>query len=255
MGRTILVTGSASGIGAAVRQRIMAKGGRVIGADLRNADIEVDLGTADGRKRLVEEVTRIAPDGLDGVLAGAGISATERAADIISINYFGAVATLEGLRPLLSHSLRGRAVAISSASAILDIHQPTLDACLADNESVARDAIMESPQLAYFTSKKALALWVRRAAIQSEWGGSNILLNAIAPGVIETPMTRPLLSDPEMLRIMSEYSNPMAVPNFAKPEEVAELIDFLLNMEGHYILGQTIFIDGGNDAIKRPETI
>lgn len=255
MSRTILVTGSASGIGAAVRSRLIAEGHRVIGADLRDADIEVDLGSAAGRARLIEAATRMAPEGLDGVLAGAGISGTKDAVDIMSVNYFGAVATLDGLRPLLARSPRGRAVAISSASAILDVHQPTIDACLGGNEAAAREAITESPQLAYFTSKKALALWVRHAAIRPEWGGANILINAVAPGVIETPMTRPLLADPEMVRIMSEYSNPMAVPGYAKPEEVAELIDFLLNMEGHYILGQTIFIDGGNDAIKRPDMI
>jgi len=50
-------------------------------------------------------------------------------------------------------------------------------------------------------------------------------------------------------------SNPIAVEKFAGPEDVAELLDFLLNFEGNYILGQTYFIDGGTDAIIRPDHV
>ena len=117
MSRTIVVTGAASGIGAATRDRLEHGGHRVIGVDLRNSDIDADLGTAAGRTAMIDQVTRLAPDGVDAVLAGAGISRQGMDRETIAINYFGAVATLEGLRPLLAKSARPRAVAICSRRA------------------------------------------------------------------------------------------------------------------------------------------
>jgi len=110
-----------------------------------------------------------------------------------------------------------------------------------------------SPQLAYMTSKRALSLWLRRAAVDAAWGGAGVLLNGVAPGIVETPMSAPLFRDPAMVALMAQ-SNPMAVEGYAQPEEIAELISYLLTFEGHYLLGQVIFIDGGTDAIMRPQS-
>lgn len=252
MQRTFLLTGSASGIGRATAERLRADGERVIGVDLRDADITVDLGTVDGRAKLADEAARMAPDGLDGVLAGAGISGLNLPRETISINYFGVVATLTSLHPLLIKKPRGRAVAICSTAALLPHDNQVIDACLADDEEAALAAISERPQTAYMTSKRALSLWLRRTAVSKAWGGANILLNGVAPGVIQTPMTKPLFSDPEMVRLMA-LSNPMAVEGYAEAEEIAELIAYLLRFEGHYLIGQVIFNDGGTDAIMRPD--
>jgi NAD(P)-dependent dehydrogenase (short-subunit alcohol dehydrogenase family) len=251
MACTILVTGSASGIGLATRRWLELAGNRVIGVDLRDAEIEVDLCTAAGRATMVSVATDLAPNGLDGVVAGAGISRPDRPADTLALNYFGAVATLEGLRPLLARAARPRAVAICSTAALLPFDAAIVDTCLAHDEGLALAEVSARPELAYPTSKRALSLWLRRAAIRPEWAGSGILLNGVAPGVVETPMTAPLLTDPEMVKLIA-VSNPMAVDGYAKPEEIAELITFLLSLEGHYLLGQVIFNDGGTDALMRP---
>lgn len=251
MSRTIVVTGAASGIGAATVERLKEVGHRVISVDLRNADIEADLGIAAGRAHMVAEVARLAPDGIDGVLAGAGISHRDMPREIVAINYFGAVATLEGLRPLMAQSSRPRAVAICSTAAFLPSNRGVVDLCLGEDEAGALDAMAADPQSAYATSKNALSLWLRRAAIKPEWAGAGILLNGIGPGVVMTPMALPLLDQPEMVKLIS-LSNPIAVEGFARPGEIAELIDFLLGMENHYLLGQIIYIDGGSDAILRP---
>jgi len=250
---TYLLTGSASGIGQATAERLRAAGERVIGVDLCDADIEVDLGAAEGRATMVAEAERLAPEGLDGVLAGAGISTQNRPRETIAINYFGAVATLTGLRPLMARRPRARGVAICSTAALLPFDQPVLDSCLRGDEAGALAAIAERPDTAYMTSKRALSLWLRRTAVTAQWSGANILLNGIAPGVIATPMTAPLFSDPEMVRLMA-LSNPMAVEGYANAGEMAELIDFLLRFQGHYLVGQIIFNDGGTDAIMRPDT-
>ena len=101
--RTAAVTGSASGIGAAVRARLERDGARVIGVDLRGAEIEADLATPAGRKTAVEGVRAACGGTLDALVACAGLGPhVERWAAIVSVNHFGAVAVLAGLRDALS---------------------------------------------------------------------------------------------------------------------------------------------------------
>lgn len=102
--RTYLITGSASGIGAATAALVESRGGRVIRCDLHDADIEVDLSTAEGRKTLTERAAEAGT--IDAVLAVAGGGHR----GIVQTNYFGAVATLDGLRPLMARSGAPRAV-------------------------------------------------------------------------------------------------------------------------------------------------
>ena len=109
MARTAVVTGSASGIGKATRELLESRGERVIGVDLHDADVVVDLTTADGRAGLVDAVRDAAGGGIDAVYAIAGLAAPVPAT--VAVNFFGMVATLEGLRPLLLSSASGQGVA------------------------------------------------------------------------------------------------------------------------------------------------
>jgi NAD(P)-dependent dehydrogenase (short-subunit alcohol dehydrogenase family) len=254
MPRTVLVTGSASGIGQATVARLQAAGDVVIGVDLHDADIKADLGTKEGRAHMIAEAERLSNGRLDAVLAGAGIANFSLPREIVAINYFGAIATLEGLRPLLARSDRARAVAICSTALMLPVDDAVIASCLAGDEAAAQEQILANPATAYSSSKRALALWVRRAAARPEWGGAGLLLNGVGPGVIATPMTNPLFGQPEMVELMRK-SNPMAVKEFAVADEVAELLTFLLGFQNHYLTGQIIFIDGGTDIILRPEQL
>ena len=200
-GRIALVTGAASGIGAATAQLLRRRGATVIGADIREADIAADLSTPDGRAQLCAQAARMAPDGLDMLIAAAGVAHGPPGL-ATAVNYFGVVATLEGLRPLLARR-GGSAVAICSTAGMHDAIIPLLDACRAgDEERAMAVARAEPDQREYATSKRALALWLRQAATRADWAGSNICLNAIAPGLTLTPMTIPLLADPEMATVV-----------------------------------------------------
>jgi NAD(P)-dependent dehydrogenase (short-subunit alcohol dehydrogenase family) len=247
--RTIVVTGSAGGIGRATCARLEKNGDRVIGVDVRDADVIADLGSADGRAAMLAAVERACDGTLDGLVAGAGVMGDTP--DVVSINYFGAVATLEGLRPLLACAPHARAIAISSNSTTT---QPGLqpafaDVCLAGDEAAARAALAQYPGAAYAGSKLALARWVRRAAVTPEWIGAGIALNAVAPGLIATPMTEDSVD--WIMQLGDVFPVPVGRPGEAA--EVAGLLAYLLSEEAGFFCGSMVFMDGGSDAATRAD--
>ena len=99
MKRTYVVTGTASGIGAATADRLAGGSARVIRCDLHDADVVADLTTESGWGKLVADVETATGGVLDGVVAVAGIGDPDPST--VRLNYFGAVAVLEGLLPRL----------------------------------------------------------------------------------------------------------------------------------------------------------
>lgn len=247
MTRPFVVTGAASGIGAATVGWLAARGQRTIGVDCVNAQIVTDLSCASGREEMRDKVSSLAPDGIEGIIACAGI-AGEDGGLMVAVNYFGAVATLELLRPLLAGAERPRAVLIASSALLLPADAPTVKACLAGCEAEAMACARAAPDEAYPSSKLAVRNWMRRAAVSAEWAGQRIALNAVAPGTIRTPMTTPFLATEEG-RAVLRRSTPIAGAEYGEPADVAEVIGFLASMETHYLLGQTIFVDGGTEVL------
>lgn len=259
--RTYAVTGAASGIGAITTGQLRADGHTVITVDLKDADVSVDLTTDEGRTNLATQVERLSGGTLDGVVACAGLSAPIVAT--AAVNYFGAVATLEGLRPLLARSTAPRAAVVASLAALEpiddELHDAMLDGdedrALARAQSIAEGAETGASNSIYNSSKNAIALWVRQTAITPEWAGNGIALNAIAPGVIETPMTAAALADEEGRRLLAEGA-PAPFNGPAGPSSApAGLLRFLTSEENAFITGQVIFIDGGAEATRRPRTV
>lgn len=258
--RTIVVTGSASGIGEATANLLASEGWEVIGVDARDADVVADLATDTGREAAIAGVRRLCPDGLDAVVASAGINRPMESPRIVAVNYFGAVRLLEGLRPLLVKSNAPRAVAVSSLACTMEVEQAVVDACLADDEDTALTAAAVRPEafarqpIIYCSSKAALTLWARKASTSPEWGGAGILLNVVAPGVVRTPLTAPDLADPERARVLLGRAD-RALPDLGRPEAIAHLIKCLVSAENEFMLGQVLFADGGAEALRRPQHI
>jgi len=118
--RVIAVTGSVSGIGAALRARLETAGERVIGVDRRDAEVIADLGCGDGRAAAVACAEAACDGRLDGLVACAGVGPqVAPASAIVSIDYFGAQALLAGLRSRLAAAGGAAAVAVCSNSSTL----------------------------------------------------------------------------------------------------------------------------------------
>ncbi|MGD9957616.1 MAG: SDR family oxidoreductase [Candidatus Nanopelagicales bacterium] len=258
MARTYVVTGSASGIGKATRELLQERGHRVIGVDLHDADVVVDLTTADGRAALVSEVSALAGGSIDAVLGVAGLAHPVPAT--VAVNYFGMVATLEGLRPLLAGSPAPRAVGVASMASLMPVDDELVallgegdePAAMARAEVLAKDPATTG-QLIYSSTKKAFCLWIRRHAAVPEWAGAGIPLNAVAPGIIDTPMVADFLATPEATAAVLQMV-PMPLNGIAKPEAVATLLAWLTSEENTHLCGQCIFIDGGSDVVIRGDS-
>lgn len=264
--RTYVVTGAASGIGKAIAQRLEGQGARVIGVDRVSVDVSsddrsggaiiADLAHEAGRTRMLEQVEVVSGGSVDAVIACAGIGgdASGPSADVIRVNYFGAVATLMGLRPLLTRADSPRAVVVASIGVTAAVHDPIVEACLAGDEPAAIEASVGNEQLAYTSTKRAIARWVRRSAPSPDWAGARIPLNAVGPGMVATPMTEHLLADPDMREmLMTRMPMPLGWP--ARPEQIAPALDWLSSADNSMITGQCLFVDGGLDALRRGDDI
>jgi NAD(P)-dependent dehydrogenase (short-subunit alcohol dehydrogenase family) len=255
MDRTYVVTGAASGIGAATARHLREAGGRVIACDLHNADVIADLTTIEGRAELIDGVTRLSGGKIDAIVANAGGGRPET---MLSLNFFGAVATLEGLRPLLEASPAPRAVMVSSVASIGPAVPELIEACLNMDETAAsaaaRDAIAagKGPLDLYGSAKYALNCWCRRVAGTPNWAGAGIPLNVIAPGFIDTPAAAYILSDPER-SAAAERMVPMRGAYPGRPEQMAAILAWCVSVENSLMTGQILYVDGGVECLARGE--
>jgi NAD(P)-dependent dehydrogenase (short-subunit alcohol dehydrogenase family) len=251
--RAYAVTGSASGIGAAVRERLTAAGHRVLGVDQRDAEVIADLGKADGRSHAVAAITDWCAGTLHGLVTCAGIAGLpgRPASLLVSVNYFGTVDLVEGLRGPLSAG-PGAVVAISSNSSTCQpgFSLELVDACLAGDEAAARTLADQAESLvAYPATKTAIARWIRRNATKPEWIGEGVRLNALAPGLVETALAVEQRNDPTIGPLIAMFPLPMG--RGGVPEEIAQAADFLLH--NAFCVGTVLLVDGGTEALLRPD--
>ncbi|ULX50977.1 3-alpha-hydroxysteroid dehydrogenase [Cupriavidus taiwanensis] len=259
--KTVVVTGAASGMGAAVRRRMLADGCRVIGVDLRDADVQADLSTTQGRAAAIDAVLSQSGGRIDQLVCCAGLGPhVDPATLVASVNYFGVVALLDGLFDALRQGAQPCAVVVSSNSATLQSWDgsPLRDAYLANDEAGVLAMLAAAAQaqatrdqagyIAYASSKHAVTAAARQRALA--WGRAGVRLNVVAPGAVETPLLQAGLADPRYGDAIRDFVAPLG--RRARPEEVAELIAFLCGPQAAYLHGSVLFIDGGLDAAQRP---
>jgi NAD(P)-dependent dehydrogenase (short-subunit alcohol dehydrogenase family) len=255
MNRIVVVTGAASGIGAATVTHLRERGVCVITSDLRDADVIANLATPEGRASFVEGVTSRSGGRVDAVVANAGGGPLETS---VQLNFFGTVATLDGLRPLLRRSAAPRAVAVSSIGSLVASRTDLVDACLAGDEAAAlaiartvRDDAAQPgahaltvTELVYGNAKLALNRWCRSVAAGGDWAGAGILLNVVALGVYETPAAAFILNNPERRRSLQDLT-PLRGAFPGRPQDAAALLSWLVSPENTQLTGQVLFADGG----------
>lgn len=256
---TIAITGSASGIGAAAREILEAGGSEVIGIDLRGAEIVADLSTPEGREKAISETLERTDESLDGLVTAAGIGPPNDPHKILSVNCFGTLTLLEGLREALAISEGiAKVVAISSNSTttVPDIPAELVAMCLAGDEQGALDLLdgygEAAQNYAYAGGKTAVARFVRRNAPTEAWAGSGIRLNAIAPGATLTPLLQAGLDSDEFGPMIKAF--PVPTGGFGTPHQIAAWIAHMMSEDADFLCGSVIFVDGGSDAIVRPDS-
>ena len=249
---TYVVTGSESGMGLAIRNRLRSRGETVLGIDRTGGDVVADLSTSAGRHAAVAAVAGRCSS-LSGVVASAGVAwPNPDPGLIVSTNFFGVRDLLDGLHPLLAAAGDCRVVVVASMGMAVTPGAPDdlVGAMLDGDEDLARVlAKTYGDHAAYTSSKLAISRWARRKAPRPDWAGIGIRLNVIAPGVTLTPMVEKNMAASGASADTLAQHVPLGL--YAEPEDMAAAFDALLLDAGKFICGQVIFVDGGWEASLR----
>lgn len=236
-GRTALVVGAGSGIGAAV-----AEGFGQVGATVVCADVKPDAAAATAARitesggsasSIVldltdpETISAAAASGAPDVLVSTPsvnvrkpiVEYSDHELDtVIDLNIKGTFRLCREFGRLMADAGRGSMIGFSSI----------------------RSQTTEPGQGAYAATKAATVMLFKTLAV--ELGPSGVRANTIAPGVVETPLTAPIKANPEWY---AAYANKSIMKRWARPDEMVGAAIFLASDASSYVTGSTVFVDGG----------
>jgi NAD(P)-dependent dehydrogenase (short-subunit alcohol dehydrogenase family) len=237
--RSMLVTGSARGLGAAIVEAAAAAGYRVAAVDLEVPDVGSNGHDAHlGAGRVERFAASVADEvAVDAVLDRFGTP--DVVVNNAGIVRFGPLVdqSLEDMRAVLEVNLLGSfVVARAAARRWMAADRPGVVVNL-----TSMNGVMAGPNAgAYGASKAAVALLTSQMAI--EWGPRGIRVNAVAPGLIDAGMSAPIYADPAT-REARESKVPLG--RLGTAQDIADVVLFLASDNAAYVHGQNIVVDGG----------
>ena len=245
-GRVALVVGGGSGIGQAGAEGMAAQGAHVVVADIIAEDakgvaerissaggkatsVQIEVRNTAAVDSMVDAVLRV-QGRLDIVLTTPAMNLRKRLLDytdeefdrVIELNLKGTFRVARACARPMMEKKRGSIILMSSMRAVN----------------------VEPGQSIYASTKAAIGQMMRGLAV--ELGPSGVRVNALAPGIVATPLTVPITSNPAW---SEAYSRRCALGRWAQPEEMAGPIIFLASDASSYLTGTTIFADAGWTAI------
>jgi len=243
--KVVLITGGSSGIGRATALMFAQCGAKVVIGDIDPAG-----------EATVEAIKR---DKGEAVFVRTDVSDASQVQSLIAM----AVKTYGGL-----HCAFNNAGLLPAMAALADTDEATFDHALAvDVKGVFLSMKYEIPEIlksgggaivntasiagliaeqgisAYVAAKHAVIGLTKAAAL--EYAGHGIRINAIAPGLVQTPMTKHWYDDPQMRQFFTA-NTPLG--RFSQPEEIAHMVLFLCSEQASFTVGQTFVVDGGYTA-------
>jgi NAD(P)-dependent dehydrogenase (short-subunit alcohol dehydrogenase family) len=249
---TYVITGGASGIGKAIADQLQQEGHRTLAVDIQEADIQADLASPEGRAAAIKAIREASSDGLDGLVTCAGLgSHVPNNSLITTVNYFGSVELIEGLCDhLATHN--ASVLLVSSNSAPMETNPEFVSCLLAgDLEGACSQAKSMQGQPVYSGTKQAVTIWMRRNT--AAYAAQGIRMNAIGPGYTRTPLSAAVEDDPGYGEAIKQFIASIPVGRPGVPQDMADAASFLLSERASFICGAMLFVDGGHDAMLRPD--
>ncbi|HVL56122.1 MAG TPA: coniferyl-alcohol dehydrogenase [Burkholderiaceae bacterium] len=244
-GKTIIVTGCASGIGLETARLIKALGGDVIGVDRNMTTEHVDeLYRADlSDRQTIRALVKALPAGADGVANVAGLPPTAPAELVLKVNLVG----LKYFTEQMIGKLADGASIVNLASLAGFGWPQSIDAIRASQELdfddvadfIGTHGVGNEGGRSYFFTKEALIAWTM--ANRWTWRDRGIRMNAVSPGPVDTPILKDFIATlgaraEEDMRVMDRPG---------RPSDIAPVVAFLLSDMSGWIRGTNIPVDGG----------
>lgn len=233
-GKVAIVTGAASGIGNAIARRFLEEGAKVVAVDLRIDGLEEALG-----ENAFAVATDVSDDGAVAAMVAAGVDRFGRI-DVL-VNNAGIVGKIVRLHEITTEQFT-RVMNVNVMSqfyamrAIIPHFLAQGGGCIVNMASLSSYPPYTAPA-DYCASKAAVKRLTESAAY--EYAEDNIRVNAVAPGIIETPIYK------DMDEHKAKMVERIAVKRMGQPDEVASVVVMLAIDQTAYVTGQTIVVDGG----------